>query len=67
MLILMGVWEGHEPYSAPLDSRDTRGLDWEQADRRCAMFQVLSSDRSTVSGWLVTNCANRAERIMYHG
>lgn len=50
MFILMGIWEGHEPYLTPLDSNDTRGLDWEQADRRRPMFQVLSSDRSTGCG-----------------
>jgi len=31
MLILMGIWE-------LLDSSDTRGLDWEQADRRRAII-----------------------------
>lgn len=44
MFILMGIWEGHEPYLTPLDSNDTRGLDWEQADRRRPMFQVLANN-----------------------
>jgi hypothetical protein len=65
MFILMGIWDSNEPYSTPLDSSDTRGLDWGQADRRRPMFQVAIIGQE-YRKWWGTNCTNRVERIMYH-